>query len=508
MTHMLTKTRTLTRGLTRGFFHGGQAGDAGTAKGREILTNVGVQFGARIITMALSVVTVALMARTLNPTGYGVLSGVSSFIGLFGVLTDLGFTIAATQRMAAEPQREPEWLGALVGVRLTASLLVAAISAAAVPLLLKGTGHSHAVGYIMATTTLSTGAAALMAVFQSRLRAGLVLSFTVLQGVLWLSMVAVLSASKASVIAFAGAQAILVALVSALQIQATRRFATIAWRAGLRLWRPLVRMALPLGIASVMITIYYQADSVLLLQLAGPREAGTYGAAYGFLSPLNFLPAAVMASFFPVLSAVYHRNPPRARRLIQICSEIMAVISLPILAGTIALSGPIIHLIYGAKFHQAASLMPILMIAFVIICYGSLAGFMAPLLGLQWRFAVYTTIGAAANVGLNLALIPSYGARGSAWATVATEALTMFPMMLTALWRMKLALNPDKILRTIALAAAMTGVMVLARPLGLFPAGIVGVLAYAVGLFGLRIVDRGELRILLRRNEPTVEELG
>lgn len=506
MTHMVTKTRSLTRGLTRGLFHGGAAGDAGSAKGREILANVSVQFAARIVTMALSVVTVALMARALNPTGYGVLSGVSSFVGLFGVLTDLGFTIAATQRMAAEPERESEWLGALVGVRLAMSVLVTVLCAIAIPLLLTDTDHSHTVGYIMTTTTFSTGAAALMAVFQSRLRAGLVLSFTVLQGVLWLSMVAVLSATNASVIAFAAAQAILIAFVSALQIQATRRFAVVAWRAGLRLWRPLIRMAVPLGIASVMITIYYQADSVLLLQIAGPSEAGTYGAAYGFLSPLNFLPAAVMASFFPVLSAVYHRDPTRAKRLVQICSEIMAVVSLPILAGTIALSGPIIHLIYGAKFHQAASLMPIIMIAFVIICYGSLAGFLAPLLKLQWRFAIYTTIGAAANVALNLILIPSYGARGSAWATVATEALTMFPMMITALWAMKLRLGLAKILRTVVLAAAMTGVMVLARPLGLFPAGLIGVIAYVIGLFALRIVDRGELRMLMRRNQPAVEE--
>jgi O-antigen/teichoic acid export membrane protein len=257
-----------------------------------------------------------------------------------------------------------------------------------------------------------------------------------------------------------------------------------------------------------MITIYYQVDSVLLLQIAGPAEAGLYGAAYGFLSPLNFLPAAVMASFFPVLSAVYHHDPARARRLVQICAEIMAVVGLPILAGTIALSGPIIHLIYGAKFHHAAGLMPILMIAFVIICFGSLAGFLAPLLGLQWRFALYTSIGAIANVAMNLVLIPSYGAYGSAWATVSTEALTMTPMMITALWVMRLRLKLGKMLRTVILAGAMTAVMTFAAPLGLLPAGTIGVLVYLLGLFALRIVNRGELRVLLRRSEPTVEELG
>jgi hypothetical protein len=49
------------------------------------------------------------------------------------------------------------------------------------------------------------------------------------------------------------------------------------------------------------------------------------------------------------------------------------------------------------------------------------------------------------------------------------------------------------------LAAGMTGTMLLAKPLGLIPAGTIGVLVYAAGLFVLRIVDRGELRALTGR---------
>jgi O-antigen/teichoic acid export membrane protein len=345
-----------------------------------------------------------------------------------------------------------------------------------------------------------------MTVFQSRLRAGLVLSFTMLQGVLWLTAVAALAATHASVVAFAVATTVIAAVIAVLQVQATRRFAHIAWRAGMLLWRRLTRVAIPLGVAGVMITIYYQVDSVLLLQISGAREAGIYGAAYGFLSPMNFLPAAVMASFFPVLSAVYRHDPARARRLVQICAEIMAVIGLPILAGTLALSGPIIHFVYGPRFSEAAGLMPIIMIAFVIICFGSLAGFLAPLLGLQWRFALYTSVGAVANVVLNVILIPSYGAHGSAWATVATEAITMLLMMGTALRGMRLRLKLGKMLRTVMLAAGMTGVMVLASPLGLLPAGAIGVLVYGVGLFVLGIVDRDELAVLMRRKPPAIED--
>ncbi|HEV3321029.1 MAG TPA: flippase [Solirubrobacteraceae bacterium] len=504
MTNLLRSVSVLPRRL----LHGGAAGDAGAAGARLIASNTLIQIAARVITMAVGVVTVALTARTLKADGYGVWSGVSNYTGLFAVLTDLGFVTVATQRMATEPDREAEWLGALVGVRTVTSLIVAAICAASIPLFLRSTGGSHAVAYIMTTTMLVVGPASLLAVFQSRLRSGIGLSFTVLQWLIWLAAVVVLHAEHASVVAFAIVNALILFFISALQIQACRRFVDIAWRAGLRLWRPLLRQAIPLGVATVMITIYYQVDSVLLLQLAGAKETGVYGAAYGFLGPLVFLPAAVMGSFFPVLSAIHKRDPGRARRLVQVCADVMAVIGLPILAGAIALSGPIVHLVYGSEFARASGLLPILMIAFVVICYGTLAGNLSILLGLQWRFAAYTTIGAVANVVLNLALIPPFGAYGSAWATVVTESITMVLMLVTGLRTIRLRLRPGKMLRAVVLAAGMTATMILARPLGLIPAGTIGVLAYVGGLFALRIVNRDELRALMGRGEADPDLLA
>ncbi len=485
--------------LPRRILHGGAAGDAGSAGATLMASNVVIQVGARFATYAIGIVTVALTARTLKTAGYGVWSGVGSYTGLFGVLTDLGFSTVATRHMAAEPEREAEWVGALVWVRIAVSATVAGACAISIPFLLRSTGHSHTVAYIMTAQMLANCAASLLAVFQSRLRAGIGLSFTVLQYFIWLGAVLTLHLTGASVVAFALANTLLLFFIAALQIAVSRRAVHIAWRAGLRLWRQLLRQAIPLGVATVMITVYYQIDSVLLLQIAGARETGLYGSAYQFLSPLMFLPAAVMGSFFPVLSAIQASDPARMRRLVQVCMDVMAAIGLPILAGTLALSGPIIHLMYGPEFARADGLLVIIMVAFVLICFGTMAGSLSVLLGLQWRFAIYTTIGAIANVVLNLVLIPPYGAWGSAWATVATEAITMVLMLSTCLRTMRLRPKAARIVRTVALAAAMTGVMVLARPLGFIPAGTIGLLCYAGGLLALRIINRDELRMLTGR---------
>jgi O-antigen/teichoic acid export membrane protein len=474
----------------------GKPGDAQTAGGRAIASNIALQLVARVVLTLMSVATVSLTARTLDPSGFGVYNAMAAYVGLFGVLTDLGFTTVSLQRMTAEPEREAEWLGALAGVRSTLSLVVMAACAISIPLFLSDAHHGHLVGLITTVGLVGAGPNTLMTVFQARMRVGLALAISLFSSVIWLGETVALAITHGSVVAFAIANVANTVVVSVIQVRVTIRYAHIAWRAGRKHWRSLSKVALPLGIASVLITVYYQIDQVLLLQIAGPRATGIYSAAYRFLAPLLFFPTAIMSAFFPVLSAVHREDSARIRRLVQICAETMAVMGVPVLAGSLALSGELVSLLYGGGYARTAALLPILMIAFVSICFGSLAGYMAPILQLQWRLALYSGAGAIANVVLNLVLIPRYGAFGSAWATVATEVLTMVLMLGTCLRSLRLTIAPGKLIRTVLVGTVMTGVMFVARPLGLFGAGILGALVYAAGLLLLRVFSWTELRAL------------
>ena len=73
---------------------------------------------------------------------------------------------------------------------------------------------------------------------------------------------------------------------------------------------------------------------------------------------------------------------------------------------------------------------------------------------------------------------------------------------------MRLRLRLGKILRTVVLAAAMTGVMTLTAFLGLIPASLIGGLLYVGGLFALRAsVNRDEVRTLRGRGQTEPDPL-
>lgn len=483
----------------RGLLDGGRAGEARTAGSRRIVGNVGLQFSGRILGLVVSLVVVPLIARTLGARGFGVWTASLAYVGIFGSLTELGLTYAATMRMSDDPEHEREWLGALGSLRTLVSVSVALACLAAIPLALGQDGDAPVAAAILSATILFAGAQSLMAVFQSRLRGGIPLALSIAQSLLWLGTVIALAVAHASPVGVAAGYTAMLGVIAVAQVLVTRPIARVAWRGVRDRWRSLLQIAVPVGLAGVFITIYYRLDAVLLLGIGGEREAGVYGAAYRILDPLLFLPQSVTAAVFPVMSAIRASDPARLRRLVQRGADYMAVISLPVLAVTVVLSGQIIALLFGAGFERSATVLPILMLAFVSICYGSLAGVLAPVVGLQWRLTAYSAVGAAANVGLNLLLIPEYGAIGSAWATVVTEVLTMSLLLATCLRALGLKLAPVRILATAAAAGLMGLAMLAARPLGLVPALLVGGVSYPALLLALRVVRVGELRELTRR---------
>ena len=482
----------------RSVIGGGQAGAAATATGRQISGNIAIQLGGRAIGIATALATVPITARTLGPEGFGVLTAGLAYVGIFGSFTELGLTVAAVNRMAAEPERESAWLGALTVLRAALSLLATATCIATIPLLLGNENDIAIVTFVLAFTILPGATSSFMAVFQTRLRAAIPQILAVGQSLLWLGTVITLALLDKGVVAFAVGYVVVAIALAVAQIAVTRRFVTVSWSSCWALLRPLVRLALPLGIAAVMILIYYRIDAVLLLKLSGAEEAGVYAVAYRLLEPLTVLPAIVMSTFFPVLSAVFEQDPVRARRLVQRCAEVMLAITLPCFAVSLALADPIVSLLFGQAYDRSASVLPILVGAFVSIGFGYLAGFLSPVLGLQWRFALYSTIGALANVGLNFVLIPPYGAYGSATATLITELLTMALMLGTALRVLRMRLETGRFARVLGAAAGMLIVMLTLRPLGLFLALAGGTAAYAGLILALKVVRPEEIRALRR----------
>ena len=203
------------------------------------------------------------------------------------------------------------------------------------------------------------------------------------------------------------------------------RAGRISLRPGRPLLRPLTAAGIPVAISGLLILAYARIDQVLVYEFAGAREAGLYAAAYRILEQSHFVPLAVATTFLPLVAAAHGTDIARARRMTQHVIDYMAVGSFPALGFTLVASEQVISLLFGDAFLPAAPALPILMAAFVVICFGYLSGNLVIVLGLQRRFLVYAVVALVFNVALNVILIPPYGFLAAAWVTLATEVVVV-----------------------------------------------------------------------------------
>ena len=247
-------------------------------------------------------------------------------------------------------------------------------------------------------------------------------------------------------------------------------------------------------------------DQVIVFEVAGVRDAGLYGAVYRIYERIQFLPAAIMTTLFPLFVAARDHDPdarpaplPHRRRL--------PAADLAAGAGDHARRrrrrSP--ACCSATDFVDAAPALPLLMATFVVVSLGYLTGYLIVAYNLQRRFLLIAIGALVFNVATNLALVPSYGFMAAAWLTLATEVLVMSLSMWIVCSRMGVSPVGDDLGRIVARRDGGTGLLAWGlREAGLPTAGLGG--RRGRPLRGAR--DRAsarsgssELRALVRREE-------
>jgi O-antigen/teichoic acid export membrane protein len=182
-----------------------------------------------------------------------------------------------------------------------------------------------------------------------------------------------------------------------------------------------LRDAFPIGVATLLSTIYFRLDMVLLQWLRGDAETGAYGAAYRLFESALVLPALILAALFPVFAE--RSLAPRADLTSSFRGAFFRMTALGIaVAVALALVGPpLLRLIYGGAYAESAALLRWLAPTLCFLFPNYVLAHFLVATGEQRSNAWMAAFGVPVNVAVNLALIPAYGARGAVVATLATE---------------------------------------------------------------------------------------
>ena len=390
--------------------------------------NSAIVFAGHLLTAGLGFIAVLVVSRTLGPANFGLFSAAQAVILVVSGVADLGLSVTMVRFVArdlpVDEQRAHLTLQTATGVRLVIALLIVLLSwplaQATVRWGLGGQGSPAfaCLALIGAAATLTLNfQVAIFQAYQRFLRLSAwtvgmnVLKLALVAGLWWLGWLRAGSALVAYVLATA--VAVLVAWLFL-----PRRFLRQPAAIGER------RAALSsLFGFSKWVTVGYVAgmfmsrvDIFLLAHFRGSEEVGLYSAAFQLAMIFPLLAGVLFTVLLPHVSQMQGKAQlqPFLRRTLAV-SGIGLLLALP----AVLFAGPLVHLLFSARYAASAGIFQVLCLNFV------LALVTQPLSTVLYATDRPDAMAAVASLQLALAVagnwlsVPRYGGLGAAWATVA-----------------------------------------------------------------------------------------
>ena len=383
--------------------------------------------GEHAVRLLLTAIVGIIVARYLGPEGLGLLSYAQSVFGLLMPIVLLGLPAILVREFSTGADWRPILASALV-IQVPVALLVAVCSflivagsrdfetqatltaMALIPLPLLTTSQSIR-SYLEATGRSK-------AILVAGISGGLVASAVKIAAVL----------AGADVWVFAAAATIEIAVVAAgllLGLPARIRLGSLRRHVRLTVVRDLTRESWPLLLSALAVTIYMRVDVVMLGLIAGDEETGIYAAAARLSEVWYFLPVAAVAALRPTLSRLHARGADSEySRVLQRFMVGAAAVSYLAVAGVLLLGPRLVFLLYGVEYEPSAVVLQLHILAAPFVFLGVAAGPWFIDRRMSRVVLNRSAAGATINVALNLALIPTMGARGAAIATLVSYALS------------------------------------------------------------------------------------
>lgn len=389
---------------------------------RKVAHNTIVQIASKVIATVLGLVSVGIITRHLGQYGFGEYTTIVNFLTFFATLADLGITLVTVQLISQPDSDERFVLGNLLGFRIVSaiSFLLPA------PLIAYFFPYSAAVKFGILISTIIFFNLCLQQIFIGLFQKHLRMNRVSIAEVM--SRVILLAGILLSIRWGLGLDAFLVSNIAsslaglALLYYFSRPLCLIIPKFHWPFWRQTMAKSWPLAVTIVFNLIYLRADTLILSLIKSPADVGLYGAAYKVLDVLITIPFMFAGIVLPIITHSWAMgDKEKFQKALQKSFDLMAIIAIPLVAGTQLLGGRVMVLVAGADFALSGPIISILIFAAGIIFLGCVFSHAVIALDKQRQtIPYYIFVAITALIGY-IIFIPRYSYFGAAYVTVYSE---------------------------------------------------------------------------------------
>ena len=378
----------------------------------------------RIIQSLISLVIGMISARYLGPSNYGVITYVSSVVAFALPIMQLGLNQTLVKEFVQSPEREGKILGTSLVINILSGIVSMIGSVAFVFLVNAGERETILVCILYSFTLLFQATEMTQYWFQYQLLSKYPSIATLCAYVVVSLYKIFLLVTQKSVVWFALSNVLDYFLISVILMviyfKVGNQRLSFDWRLG----REMLSRSKYYIIPSLMVMIFQHTDRIMIKLMMGEAETGFYSAAITCIGISGFVFSAVIDSMRPVILEEKGKDQARYENRVAQLYAIITFISLAQSIGMTVLAKPLVNLLYGAEYAPTAGILCVAVWYVTFSYYGSVRNVWILAEGKQRYLFGINVIGAAANVLLNLLLIPRWGGIGAAIASLITQFFT------------------------------------------------------------------------------------
>jgi O-antigen/teichoic acid export membrane protein len=385
-------------------------------------------FGEKILRMIAALFIGVWVARYLGPEKFGLLSYAQSFVALFAVVASLGLDGLVVRELVKNKSKAETLLGTSFFLKIFGAFSMLIFLGIALHVT-SNDFYTKVLIFIIASASIFQSFNVVDFYFQSRVMS---------KYIVYANIISLLFSSVSKItfiICNAGLEAFVwVVLFDSIVLalgylyyffrNSDFKIRKLIFSKSTAIF--LLKDSWPLILTGFLISIYMKIDQVMIKQLLGDEAVGQYSAAVRISEAWYFIPGVIASSLFPAIINAKNHSEELYYKRIQRLYDLMVWIAISIAVPVTFLSDNIINLLYGGQYNQAGGVLLIHIWAGVFVFLGISSGKWYLTENLQKLLFWRSFYGMLVNIGLNIILIPSYGIKGAALATLFSQIVAAY----------------------------------------------------------------------------------
>lgn len=179
--------------------------------------------------------------------------------------------------------------------------------------------------------------------------------------------------------------------------------------------------------------VWQRSEFFFLSAYSTDRQIAFYSIAFAAANGLALLPGALAGTLSPAFATLYGaRDHARIHSGYWRAQRLLPTVSLPLLAGSLALGPSLIKLAYGASYAPAGPVLLILLALFPLVPLLGTANALLVGLGALRIALICEAVGGLVTIALNFLLVPPHAAIGAALADIGGQLAVVLPILVYA----------------------------------------------------------------------------